>query len=387
MLNRLTPFVLMLLPSFLQAADLSTTLKKLTEHYYLGGGMGWSYLKPQPDEGTPYIVSDSNGLSFRAQTGFLLTGRISADVSLVSLGKAGIATKNAPDNTLTEISYYAATAGGVFRVWDYDHPYNLFAKVDSTLLHTSNSNDDVPVDRVHFGSFSLGMGATYRVMPQWQLRLDLENYSQDIKTVTLGLEWSPAPNPQPVALPPALPPTDSDSDGIADTIDQCPYTAPFTKVDSQGCEEDRDRDGVVNSADKCPGTPLNAKVDNDGCLLLEGPVFQLETKRIQFASNSTELTEDSKVELNRIAEYLKTEAGLLVMIEAHTDNIGSSSSNDVLSLKRADVVRAYLINQGILDNRMDTRGFGESRPIADNDTEEGRAMNRRVEFRLTSVEN
>ena len=86
--------------------------------------------------------------------------------------------------------------------------------------------------------------------------------------------------------------------------------------------------------------------------------------------------------LNEAAETLKAEGSIAVIVEGHTDSVGTDAYNQKLSHRRADAVRQYLVKHGIPANRVTTEGFGESRPVASNDTADGRAQNRRVELRV-----
>ena len=108
---------------------------------------------------------------------------------------------------------------------------------------------------------------------------------------------------------------------------------------------------------------------------------------IKFAYNSHEILEESFANLNYIVAMLNAEPAYRVSIEAHTDQIGGFSYNKRLSEKRADSVVEYFEAKGILKNRMEWEGFGDTRPIATNATEEGRALNRRVEFEIIEVSN
>ncbi len=108
-------------------------------------------------------------------------------------------------------------------------------------------------------------------------------------------------------------------------------------------------------------------------------------RNVFFATASYELLDQSRAELNRMVTLMRKNPGMQVEIEGHTDNEGSDSYNLTLSQNRAESVRAYLIQNGIVATRVSSKGYGESRPVADNDTEEGRALNRRTEFRIIKV--
>lgn len=107
---------------------------------------------------------------------------------------------------------------------------------------------------------------------------------------------------------------------------------------------------------------------------------------IQFESNSTAITSDSFPTLDAIARVLKSDDRLKIVIQAYSDDAGDADYNRDLSELRAKEVKAYLARQGVAPPSMRFRGYGEARPVADNSTEEGRAKNRRVEFRVTTRE-
>ncbi|MDR5905944.1 OmpA family protein [Franzmannia qiaohouensis] len=104
------------------------------------------------------------------------------------------------------------------------------------------------------------------------------------------------------------------------------------------------------------------------------------SSEVTFAFDSSELRPEASMTLDEVAHRLRENPELRVNIDGHTDSVGNPQYNEGLSQRRADSVRAYLVSQGIDENRMRTRGFGEARPVASNDTDEGRAQNRRVEI-------
>lgn len=139
---------------------------------------------------------------------------------------------------------------------------------------------------------------------------------------------------------------------------------------------DDDGDGVRNSKDKCPGTPKGFKVDADGCIVEQTVVL----RAVNFEFNSDALTAPSKDTLDEVAKALVGQPGLNVEIAGHTDDRGAAAYNLKLSQKRAESVRAYLIGKGAPAASLAAKGYGKTKPVADNKTEAGRAENRRVEF-------
>ena len=172
---------------------------------------------------------------------------------------------------------------------------------------------------------------------------------------------------------------DSDGDGVIDDLDQCPGTPAGVTVDAVGCPLDSDGDGVYDYMDKCPGTSADLAVDADGC-----PIPVTFTLEIEFDFDKYSIRPQYHEELAEVADFIKTHPDTNGMVQGHTDSRGTEKYNQALSAKRAGVVKDYLVNTfGIEASRLSAKGFGESKPIADNKTAEGRQRNRRTEVVLT----
>jgi outer membrane protein OmpA-like peptidoglycan-associated protein len=133
--------------------------------------------------------------------------------------------------------------------------------------------------------------------------------------------------------------------------------------------------------DKCPDQPGPAT--NQGCPVLRPELIQrakLVTASVLFETNSAKLTSDSYSALGELADSLKANPHLDLLIEGHTDNIGNSAYNLKLSEQRAESVKKVLVSQGISASRIRVKGFGDTQPIASNESYAGRAANRRVVF-------
>jgi outer membrane protein OmpA-like peptidoglycan-associated protein/tetratricopeptide (TPR) repeat protein len=111
--------------------------------------------------------------------------------------------------------------------------------------------------------------------------------------------------------------------------------------------------------------------------------FTKNFKNVFFEVNSANLLKNSNVELDALVEYLENTAKATILIEGHTDNTGNANTNLILSNKRAESIAQFLINKGIDKNRINTKGYGSTKPIADNITEQGRTQNRRTSFTIT----
>ncbi|MDO6441530.1 OmpA family protein [Marinobacter sp. 2_MG-2023] len=175
---------------------------------------------------------------------------------------------------------------------------------------------------------------------------------------------------------------DADGDGVADVRDACPDTPRGADVNSRGCELDSDNDGVVNSQDLCPNTAAGAEVDETGC---EGVTETIDTFTIEvkFPTNSSVIGNAYDAEIRRVADALKANPGTVVEIAGHADNRGKASYNEFLSQRRAEAVAERLTGAlGVDAEKVSAKGYGESEPVASNDTAAGRAENRRVEARI-----
>jgi len=167
---------------------------------------------------------------------------------------------------------------------------------------------------------------------------------------------------------------DSDGDGIIDNEDNCPNQAG--ESDNNGCPwSDSDSDGVLDKDDNCPN--VAGSIDNSGC-----PDVNLDGFSLKFDSDKAVLSERVQEELAEIFAILSSNPTVSVIVEGHADETGSEGYNQKLSEKRANAAAEYLIQLGVSADRLSTKGYGEAAPLSDNNTSEGRAANRRVEFKV-----
>lgn len=159
-------------------------------------------------------------------------------------------------------------------------------------------------------------------------------------------EEKPAPAPEPKPEPAPAPPPDRDTDG----------------------------DGVLDRHDRCPGTAKGTPVDDNGCPQIPS------LSGVHFEFDKSAITDAGQAILDDAVVVLKRNGHVGIRIVGHTDSRGSDSYNQGLSERRAEVVRRYLAERGIANNRMRSEGRGEAEPVAGNDTDSGRAKNRRVDI-------
>ena len=185
------------------------------------------------------------------------------------------------------------------------------------------------------------------------------------------------------------PPTDRDGDGVFDDQDACPDIKGIKTNNpaTNGCPGDFDKDGIRDDVDACPfekGKP-NADPLKNGCPRLVR-VTQKEIQileEIQFAFDKSEISPKSSELLDEISAAMIEHPEILkVEIEGHADAVGTKAYNKTLSQKRADAVRKALLERGVAAERLTAVGYGKDAPVADNDTEEGRRLNRRTPFTI-----
>jgi OmpA-OmpF porin, OOP family len=190
---------------------------------------------------------------------------------------------------------------------------------------------------------------------------------------------------------PQLP--DKDTDGVPDISDKCPSEAEdFDNIDDRdGCpEDDADKDGIPDGEDKCPKEPGETAADDpekNGCphyiRRITGSAEIQIMKQVEFKFDSFELLPISFPILDEVVRLLQVNTEIkLVSIEGHTDNQGKDEYNDRLSKDRARAVREYIVKKGVDPSRVTSTGFGAKMPLMGNDTDAGRAKNRRVEFHI-----
>lgn len=154
---------------------------------------------------------------------------------------------------------------------------------------------------------------------------------------------------------------------------------------TQTGSRDSDGDGVPDSSDKCPGTARGVAVDADGCPLTAATGPNRAFENVQFAFDKSDLTSYAQGSLDNTISTIKglvrQYPSLKVDVSGHTDWIGTDGYNQALSERRVNAVMNYLKRNGVEANRINSFAFGEAKPIATNETDEGRTLNRRAEIR------
>lgn len=140
---------------------------------------------------------------------------------------------------------------------------------------------------------------------------------------------------------------------------------------------DKDRDGIANAEDRCPETEIEVVVNRHGCDLFDGVL-----DGVTFESDASTLSVTTRRSLDELVRGLKQHPEVVIGVHAHTDNRGKAAKNLELSKRRVLQVVEYLVESGIAGHRLRPYGYGESRPLIANASEQGRRANRRIEVVL-----
>lgn len=367
-LNTILLFTTVLSSIFLQAQEIENT-----GNIYLGGTIIY------PD--SVRTIDDDFGFVVGLELPFSDRWAVAADYY-------NIDTETKTTKIDADLDFYRVGLNYHFNQINGWQPYAGFGigniEVDSAAFPNT---DEHTVD--------LGVGVKRRLSNNWMFRSDYKVLNSkdvhgfdDAFSVGIAYAFGNSSSAAPVAARSTTPsPTmmDSDGDGVPDSADACSNTPAGTQVDSRGCEIDSDRDGVVDSRDNCPNTSVNLSVDANGC-----PILEISQRRqellVNFDYDQSDVKPQYDAEIENFADFMKEYGNTNVVIEGHTDNRGADDYNQPLSERRANAVRDELVNEHDIEaRRVSTVGYGESRPVSTNDTEAGRADNRRIEA-VISVE-
>lgn len=319
--------------------------------FYIGGAVGQTTVdKDASDfgyEGDTDFNIDDDDVGWKAYVGYNFLPWLGIEGGYIDFGS--VSQDAGFDSVDTDLSAVQGFLVGRLPIG----PVDLFAKL-------GGANRRAEIDTQNFGKsddnkalFAYGIGAEY-ILGHWGFRLEAEGYDtnevDDFYFLSAGVNYrfggsKPAPV---VAAPVAAACSDTDNDGVCDTDDICMDTPAGRRVDVVGCS--------------C-----------DYTLILE------------FAFDSDELSVNDKVKLDALIPVLThpKDTSIAGVIDGYTDTVGDADYNLGLSQRRAESVDNYLHSKGVATGRFIPHGFGEANPVASNDTEEGRALNRRIELRRT----
>ncbi len=359
--------------------------------YYIALGTGSSALTPRT-EGTGFTIQEDTDTGGTVALGVDFSRRLSFELQYADLGRTQLVDTAA---AISEIAYMETSLSGLYYLWngfaddeylDYDGldlraGLSFYGRVGFGGME-NESTGNVVYSRANDVQMLAGLGLEYAFENGLGARAEYIRYDTDAEYAGVSLLYrfgggapapSPAdpelpvlPSPAPLAtLPPPPPPAELP-----------PLVPDENTSESMTNVNDSDGDGVEDDFDNCPDTLGGTPVNSSGCETFNGVI-----EGVNFLSGSDTLTEVARTALDDVVGTLEAFPDVQLSVEAHTDSQGVEEENLELSRLRALSVVRYLISQGIDINRLRARAYGESRPIADNSTRDGRQLNRRVEFR------
>jgi len=307
---------------------------------YFGAGIGQSELQPNTD-GTTFSVEDDSDTAGQLFLGKDFRNWLGAEVYYMDQGSSQLSND-------AEIGYQAYGVNALLYWPGNTDTWSIYGKLGFSDLKYDESN--VQIDIESSAHLSSGVGVQWNFTKTWATRLDYLVVDKDSKALTLNLLKRFGGSSS----------SEESSENVAKKDNA--YISSEALINSEAL--------ASCATDSAPNSPA--------CIAEIKKVK--EFSKVYFDSNSSFISTEGVATLDALAETMKNCPEMNLTIHAYTDSVGKSEYNKYLSGKRARKAKDYLINQGISKWRLDYLGFGEQSPQASDDTEEGRALNRRIEF-------
>ena len=308
-----------------------------TKRWYGGIAAGISELEPDPN-GTPVTVEESRSTGGKLFLGYDLSPRFSVEGQYADLGAAEMAPTD-------EVSYKEFSLSALYYLYKQrrEHTgFGLFGKAGAAKMENDTG---LPYERVNDFSLAYGIGLEYAFNNGIALRSELELFDKDARFLSVSLMKRFGATGDEMAPPPPVPAPEPE-----------PKPVPVTPPPAPAPEPEPE-----------PAPPA--------------PVHLGKLEIIYFHSDSAELTSEARAKLDRVVAELQRVPEAKVEVQGHTDDRNTEAYNIALSKRRIRAVIDYLVGKGISLDRLRPLALGETSPAASNATPEGRALNRRVEFR------
>lgn len=338
----------------------------------MGAGLLGSDLDPDTDSAPGVSVDSSSSGGGSLTLGYDLNNRFSVEGHVADLGEADLAPSGS-------VSYQVAGVSAlVYGLNDRSARgrrlgLSGFGRVGVGAL--DNDAEDVDFNRVNDIHLLIGAGAEYGFKNGLAARAEAVFHDEDARFLQLALLYRFGTDNRRRSVPAARAEAPVVEAPAIATPAPFPETTPLVREVAPVVIADSDEDGVPDTLDSCADTSQGNPVDDVGCSLFDGVI-----EGVNFKSGSDELTPESAAILMDVVVKLDEFPDVKLAIMAHTDNAGEAVENLRLSRRRALSVARYLVENGIRGSRLRPQAFGESEPIETNETTEGRAANRRVEF-------
>lgn len=338
--------------------------------WYVSGGLGVNNYEPNCDQKTMKICGEDSPYAWDVAGGYLFNDYFGLELGYRDLGRAEWTDYS---NTRNDVGAHGFTLGLV-AFYPFAHNWSLSAEAGAmNYIITNNVNYGNHYYSDRGVAPFIGAGIGYNFTDNLKLAAKYRRYENldedkwntlEMESNYWGLELSyrfGESKPALLAAPAAV-------------------AAAPVKVDS-------DKDGVYDDVDQCPNTPANHKVDAKGCTVYEFVTTKHDLGGILFDNNSAEIKSNSYADLDKLAQYLKSNPEHTVVIEGHASNVGKADYNMKLSERRANVVAQALNSKyGISTSRIKSVGYGITKPIMEGNSAEANRLNRRIEAIVTGTE-
>lgn len=342
----------------------------LQRSVYASTGLGASRLNPDKSEIPTWSVSDKVNAGGQITVGADINRHFSLELHSADLGSAGV--EKFAGTERGRINYHMLGGSALWYAGKNRHNnkragFTGYGRAGIAKMHNS-AVGNAPYTQRNSTQLLIGAGLEYSTRIGAGLRAEVIAFDSDAQYAQLGLIFRlgrkarQEPKPEPVP--------------VAEVVTEKAVVIP-PPLAVQVAPLDNDGDGVVDSQDQCLSTKPGVLVDENGCAVFDGVL-----EGVEFYSASEKLTPEAQTILDGVAHTLKQYPNAKVNVNAHTDSNGAEEYNQNLSVRRAKTVVEYLGQRGVNRQLLKPKAFGESRPIADNNTTEGRARNRRVELQM-----
>lgn len=323
---------------------------------YVGVSAGFSEIDPEGNA-NGWQTRDDSQTGWSVYAGAPIRPHWFGEVTYGDLGAAQLGNVNPNVVQGEQVDYSVITAQLGYSLWAAPRPHNFFTKVGVAKLTSDSSSDSIRLNSVSDLQISGTIGWLWKPAPHhWFARVHYDIYDRDAHFLglSIGHDFNQGRGAKRLAAKQTRRATPSATAEKKPLPSKKRATKPRSPISFLSREEQRKT-----------------------CRIFEGAL-----QGVRFENNSSTLTSDARVELNKTIETLKRVPELIVEIQAYTDDKGSAMYNQWLSERRALAVLEYLTDNGLADHHFKAQGYGESFPIASNSTDKNRALNRRVQFQL-----
>lgn len=366
------------------------------QRFYAGLSGGNSQLKPDTSDSI-FELDSTDGRAGSAFLGWDYSPRWSIEGYYSGLGSASVSQPGIGGAGPADVDYVTAGISALAYFYSFQDAAGLISRRGISLFGGAGigyleTSSDVQIRQLEEAHVLLTAGIEYGSGSGLAARFQVDGYDKDAVAARLGIlyRFGGTHSPQRDSVVEKSDVQHSAEDDYTAIANQdypestnVNYSDPGVPVAAiAGSEavygpayQDSDNDGVVDAHDVCAGTGYGSPVKANGCALFEGRV-----EGLVFSSGSAEIGSAGRVILDNTAAKLLLHPQIRIAIRAHTDNQGSAAGNLRMAKQRAVAVSRYLVSRGVNKDRIEAQAFGESQPIASNANEEGRGLNRRIEF-------